>query len=331
MKRSVFLALLLFTLNLSSLIALQSHDGILINEEDNVGFTIEPSFGYLKGETREIVYLHALTSTYLSELIWDMKDILYAGASASINFKNRIYLNLGLWAAVNSGNGFMMDFDWISGEIESDGYDRENWTRWSMSSVDMVSSFIFDLNVSYDFLLNRDIKFSAIFGYKSLYWDWSDKVIDSFYDGVADVIPVGIDGIDYQLGLDIFYLGIGGGYFSKGFILDGRIIYSPFVFGGDHDHHILRNTFPDGSPTYGGIHFFDKILFGQYAAFSIKSGYSFSNNFTLTFQISAEYLFERRGDTYIYDNLGNYKGKSPGEAGIQYQTISFSLNAAFSF
>lgn len=341
MKKILLTGLILFLLTNTNIFAMQSHDGPLVDEADFFGFniTIEPSFGYLLGQAREIVYVHSLSSTYLSELIWELKNILYSGASGSINIRNRLYINIGFWTAVYGGNGEMMDFDWIytdsSGNPtnypENDGYERFDWTHWSLSSVKIVDSYIFDTNISYDFLSNREFKFSVIGGYKSLYWDWTDSVLDSLYPSGPDVLVVGSDAIDYKLGLDIFYLGLGGAVYSHGFIFDGKIIYSPIVFGGDHDHHIQRDTFPDGSPTYGGIHFYDKIIFGQYAAFSIKIGYAFSKHFALSTQVSGEYLFEKRGDTYVYDNLDTYKGKDAGGAGIQYQSISFSINAAVSF
>ena len=63
----------------------------------------------------------------------------------------------------------------------------------------------------------------------------------------------------------------------------------------------------------------------------MKIGYSFSEWFCLSTKFSGEYLIERRGSTYVYDNEGNSKGSIAGGAGIQYQTYSVSMNAAFSF
>ena len=320
MGKTLFFVILTLFIILTPVYSLQSFNGSLIDHNDLIGFTVAPSFGYLYGESREIVYLSSIDKTYLSELIWDLSDILYIGGSASLNFKNRLYLNTGFWTSINQGNGYMMDFDWISGYIQSDGYGRTDWTHWSLSSVDIVESFLFDINLSFDFVESRELNLSVIGGYKSIYWDWSDKVLDSFYDGVPDVIPVGVDAIDYQLGLDIIYLGIGSGFYTHGFFIDGNFVYSPIVFGTDHDHHILTAT-----------HYYDKIILGQYIAFSIRSGYRFTNFFTLTGSFSVEYLFETRGTTYEYNESGVQTGEYTGGAGIQYEAVSISINAAFNF
>lgn len=330
MKKYI-IASLFFTFLLSSLQAVQSLDGRLIDEDDKYGFTVEPSFGYLIGEAREIVYLDSDSDVYLSELIWDLENILFIGASASFNYKNKIYVNGGIWTAVNDGTGYMNDFDWynLTGTSypEYDDYGRSGWTHWSLSSVEIVSSMITDFNLSYDFLSDRAIKLAATIGYKYIYWDWTDSVLDSLYPSGPDVIETGINAIDYSLALHIPYIGINAAYeFPSRFFVEGRFSYSPFVKGSDHDHHKLRVDY--GS---GGIHFYDEIFLGQYISLAIKSGYQFTDFFHLSAVVTGDYLFERRGSTFVYDDYGEYQGRITGGAGIQYQSLSVSLNGAFSF
>lgn len=324
MHKKITIMIFLVFLSVSTIPATQAHDGQLIDEGRILGFTIEPSFGYLTGEVREIVYFDSANQTYLSELLWDLDNIFYAGGSVSLNMFNRIFVNTGIWTSINKGNGYMEDYDWLNllgyDYPTYDEHERSGWTNWSLSSVEVIKSLLFDINTSFDFLKHRDFKLSVTVGYKSVYWDWSDKILDSLYPSGPDVIPVGIDAIDYQLALDIPYFGFGGAFNIKGFFLDGRMIYSPFVFGGDHDHHILTNT-----------HYYDKIILGQYIAASIKSGYRFNRFFSLTGQIVMEYLFEQRGDTSVYNESGIQIASYPGGAGIQYQTISFSINSSISF
>lgn len=336
MKR-ILLALSILVSSAFNLQALESLDGAFLEEGDNVGFTIEPSFGYLLGQAREIVYdtnddstqgMSSSNGYYLSELIWDLKNIFYIGTSASINIKNRFYINTGIWTAVNDGSGFMNDYDWIYWNSD-DGrpyflHDRDGKTdlsNWSESSVSLVNSLIFDINGSFDFIPYKKNSMTVLIGYKYIYWDWTDSVIDSLYDGVEDVIEVGLNGIDYNLGLHIPYLGIGYGLETiRGLEFRGRIIYSPFVIAMDHDHHILRS-----------LHFYDNAYFGQFISGSLEIGYQFTSFFCLIGRISGDYLFEKKGSTYVYNESQALLGIIPDGAGIQYQAFSISLNASFSF
>lgn len=319
---------------------MHSLNGSFLSDDDSFGFTMEPSFGYFYGQAREIVYDTSDSSTggesssegdYLSELIWDLSDILYGGVSLSANFNNRWYINGGVWTAINAGSGYMNDFDWIDGEIESDGYGKSAWTRWSLSEVEIVSSLIIDLNLTYDFVSRSAWALSAILGYKYIDWEWSDNVVDSFYDGVDDVVTTDVNAIDYELSLYIPYLGLGGRYSSpKGFFFQGRIIYSPFVIGQDHDHHILRTD----NGSVDGLHFYDVIYLGQYISAILKSGYQFSDMFKLSVEISGDYMFEQKGITYTYETSSGDESLyyiSAGGAGLQYQSLSFAINASFTF
>lgn len=329
--KNYFCLIFLFLLMITGLYAVQSLDGRLIEEGDKFGFTVEPSFGYLTGQAREIVYLNDESDVYLSELIWDLDDILYVGASSSLNYKNRLFINAGLWMGVNDGTGYMNDFDWynLTGTSypEYDDYGRTGWTHWSLSSVEIVDSLIFDINLSYDFVSGRKFKFAAVAGFKYIYWDWTDSVLDSLYPSGPDVIETGINAIDYSLALNIPYLGIGASVeVNPLFFVDGRLSYSPAVIGRDHDHHKLRVDY-----GAGGIHFYDEIFFGQFVSLALKSGINVTDFFRISMMVSGDYLFERRGNTYVYDDDGDYKGRINGGAGIQYQSLSFSLNGAFSF
>lgn len=327
--------------------ALHSLEGALIDKDDSFGFTIEPSFGYLLGQVREIVYDTGSESTqgessskgyYLSELIWDLTDILYSGITVSANINNRFYINGGLWTAVNPGTGFMNDYDWVYYNSTDarpyflhDRNDKTDLSHWSLSTVEINESFLADINITYDFITRRLWNFSVIGGYKYIYWSWTDIIIDSMYDGIDDYLPTGVNGIDYQLSLNIPYVGIGGAWYPEsGFVLQGRFLYSPFVIGLDHDHHKLRTE----NGNIDGLHFYDRIYFGQFISATIKVGYVFSDFFSLFAQSDGDYLFETKGNTAVYSTPGGVETFSNiyyGGAGIQYQSLSFSLNAAFSF
>ncbi len=269
------LVVLLCLISIGSVCAVQAHDGALLEDGKPIGFTIEPSFGYLAGKATEIVYYKS-TEDYLSELIWDLKNIFYTGGSVSLNISNRFYFNSELWFAVNAGDGFMDDFDWIYYDDNGDptdyarnnDHERTGWTNWSNSSVEVVDSILFDINLTFDFLKQKTSKLSAIAGLKFTRWEWTDIVLDSLYPASWPPPDDGVNGIDYKLLMVIPYFGVGGGYRGRRFIADGRITYSPFLYAYDHDHHILNY-----------VQYEDFLFFGQYIAFSLKSGYRFTSFF----------------------------------------------------
>lgn len=346
MKINFFLLAISF-ICIVSLEATQSLGGMLIGDDDSFGISVTPSIGYLAGQAREIVYDTGEDSTegmssyngyYLSELIWDLTKILYIGASSSANFGNRFYINAGIWTSMNDGTGYMNDYDWVYWNSfagrpynlhDRDG--KKDLSHWSKSTVTIENSLLLDINVSYDLLPGNRWNLSALGGYRYIYWDWSDLVVDSMYDAVDDVLTVGINAIDYSLGLHIPYIGFGFGYHSSnGVFVISRISYSPFVVGQDHDHHILRTE----NGNIGGLHFYDEIYMGQFFSGSVGVGYEFSDFFSMKIQLAGDYLFETKGLTYIYGTPGGvetYSGTITGGAGIQYQALSFSANAVFSF
>lgn len=322
MNKTIVLQIILLSIFLNSVSAFQSFDGPLIDDNDTIGFSIEPSLGYFYGDVREIVYYDA-KGTYLSELLWDMSNLFYIGVSASINIINRLYVNAGLWHSINPGNGFMEDFDWLNLKANNypinNDHNRNGWTNWSLSTVDIVDSYFFDFNYSFDFLDERKHSLTFFLGYKSFYWDWSDIVQNYTYSySVPD--PIGKNSIDYQLTLNIPYLGMGYSYYFNLFFISFRSIYSPIVSANDHDHHILT-----------GMHYYDSVSSGHYLGLSLKSGYKLNTYFMLSGQIDFDYMFEARGNTKIYNESGFLTGNILGGAGIQYQSISISIKATFNF
>jgi outer membrane protease len=318
LQKSALLAVILAST--FSLSAFQASDGPLLSGSKHWEITVTPSIGYLYGEAREIVYDDSDTDDYLSELIWDLSDLFYAGGTVSFNAINRFYINTGFWASISSGTGYMNDFDWIDGETESDGYDRYNWTRWSLSEVEVLESYIIDINASYDFLARREHKLSGLIGFKSLYWDWNDEVSDSYYDGVSDVVEVGVNAIDYQLLMLIPYIGTVYGYTIKEFYISGKLLYSPAVFAYDHDHHILTST-----------HYYDEYTWGHYFSLSLFCGYRFSQLFSISLQLNGEYVLETRGSIAVYNESSIQTGYYSDQAGLQYESMSFSVNASFHY
>jgi outer membrane protease len=86
--------------------------------EKNFSFSTEALFGVIYGQGQEIVY-NADAVTYLSELLWDIKPLFYAGAALFFSLEPPswpvgLYTNLLIKTGFSGRSGDMEDRDWIS-------------------------------------------------------------------------------------------------------------------------------------------------------------------------------------------------------------------------
>jgi len=90
-------------------------------KESKYGFSIGPQFGFLYGQSLELVYPTDSKGELLSELRWDMKPVFYSGAMIDFGLTD-IMSGLGFFSTVSFKAGFggdsgvMEDRDWKSQE-----------------------------------------------------------------------------------------------------------------------------------------------------------------------------------------------------------------------
>lgn len=105
-------------LNASVCFGLTANNGQNTNiyDGDNfkMGFGLQSAI--LWGETRESLYDVDVWdwSRKISELVWELDDVVMFGGVLSANIGNRIYVNLGAWSEVASSDGSMVDSDWLA-------------------------------------------------------------------------------------------------------------------------------------------------------------------------------------------------------------------------
>ena len=90
-------------------------------KESRYVFSAGPQFGILYGQVLELVYPVDTKGELLSELIWDMKPVIYSGAVLDFGLRD-IYSGPGFFSSVSFKAGFggdsgvMEDRDWMSQE-----------------------------------------------------------------------------------------------------------------------------------------------------------------------------------------------------------------------
>ncbi len=283
-------------------------------------FALRGSIGMLNGEGGEYVYNG---SHKLSELTWDLSQLLMAGLVFSARINERFSLNAGFWTALNDGNGEMTDYDWF---IE--GMD---WTHYSRSDVKVESARVFDINADCMVLERGNFRLSALAGYKHEFWEWSDEIYEYIYSSFMPPAYVrdirgnmgGVSAIDYEQTYNIPYVGLNAaGRFGHNLNWSVYFLYSPIVKAEDKDHHKLRDDFGPG-----GIHYEGTFKNIDYIAFGATAAVQINDNLQLGGQLHAQNVPESRGDMYIVEADETFKDA----AGISHDSVTVSLTAIWSF
>jgi omptin len=143
----------------------------------SVTFSLGATIGQVGGTAYERVYIPE-RDFKLSELQWDLEDVAMAGVQVGVGFPGRFRLNLGYRAAVNEGDGDMVDRDWMLEDSVSD----DEWTHESRHpDTALDSGTMLDINLDFRALSRGSFSLSGILGYRSSEWEWSARGGDYIY------------------------------------------------------------------------------------------------------------------------------------------------------
>lgn len=302
-------------LTASNLLAIQAGQGpgLVLSEGAEYNLSVRGGVVYQQGEAREIVF----DGTHkLSELIWDITGLVYAGGSASLSLGSGLQVNAGYWTAINEGDGEMQDYDWYI--VGAD------WTHFSDGRVDINEAHTFDINGTLRFLDFDGVAIYAIGGFKQMYWDWSQfggryiYSVNGFRDA-RGTSPDDENGINYDQTFDIPYVGVGASLQLGALRGSGYLIYSPFVQAEDNDEHVLRELY--FTETFENI---------DYLGAGVEAVLELGEAFFVSGALDVHSIPEARGDTEIRDADGNYTF-NPDSAGIENTAVSASVMAGLRF
>ncbi|MCF8068541.1 MAG: omptin family outer membrane protease [Desulfobacterales bacterium] len=323
-KNNVFVFLLivisfvtLFPLTSSAMQAKKGVEYYYETGEDYLMHSCTLSFGKLDGEAHELVYTNS--GRKLSELIWELEDVYLAGLSFSTNPDERFHFNVGFWSALNDGDGYMDDYDWL------DNSRPNQWSDWSHSPVDLIKGYMFDMNVDVKFWSNDYAAISGILGFKYDHWKWDAIGGDYIYSvgggfrNWTGSFPDSV-GISYKQSFYVPYGGIGGSLNFSRFHFNTYFKYTPFAWADDVDHHVMRD-----------LVFYDTFTGIDYFSYGAEGSFFITNKWFLSVAADFQEYKETVGDTEIEDLKTGGRGFISKGAGISHEDFYLSATVGFRF
>lgn len=315
--RQSFLILLAVFFGKLSSEAWAIHPGMGTVEVENsaIPMSFHPSIEYLWGESSEYVY-RSNTGRKISQLDWELKDIVLIGGTVKIRPASWLQINFGIWAAVNEGNGYMVDRDWLRGNLE--------WSHWSRSQAIIDKGYIFDLNAGFPFDFSNGFTLSPMIGFKFDNWGWSDRGGEYIYSnpGWRDDSGQFTDetAICYEQQFFAPYLGLNIGFSKKKFFFNTYVKGSFWAWSRDEDQHLVTNV------TYEG-----QVNNQNYIGAGLELGYHFNRRFYMLIGYDYQRFFETRGGLKEIDGNTNKVDYSSDGAGISHlsNAIFFALGYQF--
>jgi plasminogen activator len=273
------------------------------------------SIGYVTGESKEFVYSSS-TGNKLSELDWQISDVLMMGLGASIKPLSWLRFNGTVWFKLNDGDGSMNDYDWL---LTDYGYNK--WTNWSHSDTSLTKGILYDINAEITFLRFNEASVYGILGYKHDNWKWEAKggTYDYWIWGESGNLPNGT-GITYEQTYSVPYLGIG---FHANFdpvTLSGRIFGSTFVKSSEKDHHVLRSM-------YYTENYSSQKMYG----IDLACTYNFTEHLAATAAVQHQEYFVKKGDEHGLDLTTGERYTWDNGAGMSNEMTMFSLSFLYTY
>jgi outer membrane protease len=256
------------------------------------GFSLSPYIGILYGHSEEIVYKDPPEQNlYLSELLWDLKPLLYAGlgvdfAPGDSSRKQGFAAALSFKAGLPLKTGIIENRDWINENFITH-YSRHDAYSRTTVLLDVSAGYFrrfFDslaLNI-YGEISYAHLSWSGANGYTQypITFPWDSSFPKTYYSGEV---------IRYSQNWFIAAPGVSLDWdMNRLFSLKAFFNYSPLIYCADRDDHLvgMKRTF------------LDYLYFGQY----IKAGggltLSPSQNTGISLHASYKRITGARGNTF---------------------------------
>ncbi|MDR2795102.1 MAG: omptin family outer membrane protease [Spirochaetaceae bacterium] len=207
--------------------------------------------GLLSGESEEIVYRSTSSSTKLSQLLWDLKPLAYAGVQARYSWFGPkgawgVFAGVSSKFGIPGETGLMEDRDWVLRDYP------DVLTNYSVHDNNTESAVLVDAHIGVSRRVSQKFLLKAFLSYGFMYFSWRahggcflyadiDLNNDGKKDGGFGTFPP-IDVISYEQGWHIlspaaaFY-----GEFNRYFDIELTIKLSPFIWFSAEDRHIMRD------------------------------------------------------------------------------------------
>jgi hypothetical protein len=277
-----------------------------IRAESAYSFSLSSSFGILYGRSEELVYKYAGDDdTRLSELIWDLKPLVYVGAALDFG-RTKPWERWGFFAGAALKYGFpfktgvIEDRDWLDN-------DNDYLTHYSRHDTYSQGALLSDVSLGFSFpvLSILVLKLGIRFSYMYFSWNAQDgftqyakedppysRHYQSWHSGLAKT-PVSGPGILYSQHWFIFSPVLAAALkLGSRFFLDFYTAATPLIFCAATDDHLI------GIDQKKGRQYKDYLAWGL----SLEGGAGFAfapvERFEIRLDLGLRYISGPRGETY---------------------------------
>jgi outer membrane protease len=294
------------------------------DEGGKYGFSLSPALGFLYGQGEEILYKYPGRDQFVSQLLWDLKPLLYAGLGADFGprdpFANRGFAaSASLKLGLPLRTGAMEDRDWLNEEYD-------HLTNYSEHDAYSRFAFLADLSAGYSWRLTDFLAMRAGGEFSFMRYSWLAK--DGYYQYTyppylrpwnQSITKNEIQGkvIKYTQNWFIvspflsFKLKL-----HRLFALEGKFAYSPLIYVYARDEHLLTDT-----------EFLDMLFGGSFFDWGGRVFFTASNNMEFSASVSYRRISGPRGNSYYTDHGKFYQNLYNGGAG--FSALDSSLGVRF--
>jgi outer membrane protease len=303
--------------------------------QDNMDFTIRKipyrvslaaGAGVLLGHAEEIVYnienFGEDTDIYVSQLLWDLKPLVYLGSSLSFSRANPLaglgaVTDLSVKFGLPIKSGTMEDRDW------QNNADPDILTDFSSHDAYIQGAMLLDFSGGISIPIASAVVIKPLVSFSYMRFSWIGK------DGYGEYASKGWKKTDFQ-GIIITYdqnwitLSPGLGVFwpvHRVLALDFRFFISPLIWSWDMDTHLTRGPTQYSDIMKGGLSLEPSLDF------------SFAPNPSLSLVLHGawRYIKDTRGDmsSVVVGSNSNPPNTIPNVAGAAYSAFDVGLSAKF--
>ena len=337
MKNIAFLKFFFIILNILSAVNpvfCQEDQQNLVQQNRKYGFTVGGGFGVLNGQALELVYSvpGETNGEFLSELIWEMKPVLYAGINADFGLTDILsgpgfFSSLAIKAGIPGKTGIMEDRDWMS--VENDALthfsSHENKTN-ALIWIDLYVGASIPIKFLYikPFISGSWMHFD--FTAKNGYYKYAKENPEGSgkYEPIKDAQNISLSGdvISYQQDWLLLAAGfsIGTNILSP-FSFDLSFQISPLTYCAATDNHFFLDSNYVATTKY--------IVYKDFSSFGlfIEPKVSFSLDLEkIKFSLDTSYRYISKTEGEAYYSLDNKKFYPiPNKAGAELSVMNLQF------
>ena len=284
----------------------------------NYGFSLSPYFGALYGRSEEIVYQDPPRQNfYLSELLWDLKPLLYTGIGADLrpldsSVRQGSFAELSFRAGLPARTGIIENRDWQNpGETFLTDYSRH--------AAHSRTAFLLDVSAGYFWRFFEPLALNVYGEFSYMHFSWS--ALDGYgqyanpsqWNSNLPALIFSGEVLRYAQNWFILSPGVSLAWdMNRLFALETHFSYTPLIFCSARDDHLERN-----------LTFRDYVRFGHYVKFGGGLILSPSYNTDVSLFASYKRITGTRGDSYTGGEIA-YNG-----AGAALSALDFGLAVKF--